>query len=378
MNRARVLAPLLALALTAAAETEIGGRIAALPSPVWLDGQSRTLARMKGDRKFTVLYLWTPNQAALADFSRIAGIAEKFGKDAAFVGIAVGTEERLKRFPGAVRLGFPINVDSRGAMLETAGVAAERLPLALVLNKENTLLWQGRSAALPGVLAQCLAGTFDLKEEIRKHRFSRAVNTAVREGKFADAADLLHGEWEKSPDSIELLEAQLALLVRKLNRMDDALKLVHEAQRKNPGRHRFFEAEYKLLNQPGREAGLPEFFTRVRKEFADQPGVLMAFAVAEMGRPVETLNPARVLELADAGWRSSGFKDRTERGMFAIEYAKIVHAVGRTDLAKQLAQTAYSCFAGDAKRQDGAKQALLYYGKLLVAAPRIQVPDLQK
>ena len=370
-------ATLAALTLTAAARVEIGGRVENLPSPKWLDGGKRDLAALSAGKKFTVIYLWTIAQGSLTDFPRIAAVVERYGSEVAFVGVGVGPEERVRAFPGAGRLGFPINVDPEGAALTEFGVAARTLPAALVLDGQRKLLWLGRSAGLPGTLDRCLAGKFDLQEEIRKDKFAKAVGEAVQAQEFERALKLLREEWEKDPASLELLNAQVALLTRKLKKPDEAFALVHAAQKKNPGKHRFFEAEYKLLASPDQDKKLPEFFARVRKEFADQPAVLMAFAAAEMGRPPEDLNLKTVLALADAGWRSKGFKNDTERGLFAIEYAKILHAVGRTDLAEKLAQKAYRSFKGDAKRQAGAKTAVLYYGKILIVAPEIKVPDLQ-
>lgn len=375
MKRALCMA-LAALTLTAAARVEIGGAVGELPSPKWLDGGTRNLATLTAGKKFAVIYLWTIGQTSLSDFPRIASVAERYGSDVAFVGVGIGAEERLRKFPGSERLGFPVNADPEGAALNEFGVTARMLPAALVLDGQRRLLWRGRSAGLPGTLDRCLAGKFDLKEEIRRDQFAAAVGEAIRAQDFERALKLLREEWEKDPASLELLNAQVALLTRKLKKTDEAFDLIHAAQKKNPGKHRFFEAEYKLLAPPEQEKRLPEFFARVRKEFADQPAVLMAFAAAEMGRPADDLNLKTVLALADAGWRSKGFQNDTERGMFAIEYAKILHAVGRTDLAEKLAQKAFRCFKGDEKRREGAKSAALYYSKMLVIAPEIKVPDL--
>lgn len=368
---------LAAVNILAAEKCDIGKKFTGIPSPEWLDGTARTLKDLRGGKKFTVLYIWQPGQAALADFPRISAAADKFKKDAAFAGIAVSSMERIKRFPGAVRLGFPVNVDSRGAIIKDV-VLPNKLPAALVLDSNDTLLWSGASAALPMILQECLAGKFDLKEEIRKNEFARAVNTAVKEQKFQQAFELLNAEWKKSCDSLELLNAQVVLLSRKLNRANDAFALLHEAQRKNPGDHRFFEAEYKLLGNPAFAQYLPAFFARIKKAFAGNPGVLMAFAMAEMGRPPETLDMQRVLSLAELGWRSQGFKKEVERGMFAIEYAKIAHTAGRTDIALRLCEIAAESFKSDAKRKTGAEKAAAYYRKLLKIAPLFKPVDLKK
>ena len=372
-----LLTVLTAWSVLAAPQCDIGGKLESLPSPKWLDGTVRTVKNIRGDKKFAVLYIWHPDQAALTDFPRITLVADKFKSQVAFAGIAVGSEERIKRFPGVSRLGFPVNIDSKNAIADLVVLPAKS-PVALIVDSNNTLLWSGATAALPLILKECLDGKFDLKEEMRKNEFSRAVNTAVKEQKFEQAYQLLNAEWKKSYDSLELLNAQIILLTRKLNRADDAFALLHEAQQKNPGKHQFFEAEYRLLGLPEFAKRVPDFFDRVKKDFSGQPAVLMAFAVAEMGRPPEALNMPLIISLLDLGWNSKGFKKDAERGLFAIEYAKIAHAAGRTDIALQLAQIAVKLLKDDPRRQAGAKQAETYYRKLQKIAPQFKPVDLKK
>lgn len=356
----------------------IGEKIKAFPSPVWLDGQNRAMTDFLKDKKVSVLYFWRADQHSLSDFSRIAGVAEKFRSQVSFAGIAPGSAEKLKRFPGAMRLGFPSNADENGEILEKWGLKSARLPQVWVVDSNGTLLWKGRSFQLPGVLNQCLDGKFDLQNAIRKERFSQAVNGAVKAGEFEKAASMLHQEWLKNTSSAELLEAQVALLTRRLKRPEDAFKLLQLAQQKNPGSIRFYELEYKLLADPAQSKHLPGFFQRVLKEFAGKPAILMAFAAAEMSRPAEQLNMGRVLLLADTGWRSHSFENPEARGRFALEYAKIVHAAGRLDLACQLAGMAYKLLKSDPKLQQGAKEAALYYNKMKLVSPAIKVENLQK
>lgn len=371
------LTVLAACSVLAAEKCDIGGKLHSLPSPEWMDGTFRKVADIRGNKKFAVLYIWRPDQAALTDFPRITAVTEKFRKQVAFAGIAIAGKERIKRFPGALRLGFPINADNKNAIADAVALPSKS-PVALVLDSQNTLLWSGATAALPMILQECLDGKFDLKEEIRKNQFTNAVNKAVREQKFAEAYQLLNGEWKKTCDSLELLNAQVLLLTRKLNRADDAFALLHEAQRKNPGKHLFFEAEYRLLGHPAHAKRVPDFFVRVKQSFRDQPGVLMAFAMAEMGRPAESLDLPLVLSLVEMGWRSKGFAKDTSRGLYALEYAKIAHTCGRVDIAAKLADIAVKLLKSDSKRQAGAKRAQAYYRKIQEIAPRFKPVDLKK
>lgn len=368
----------MAAVFSVSAKMNIGEKVSSFPSPVWLDGKNRAMTDFLKSKNVSVLYFWQADQHSLSDFPRISVIAEKFREKVGFAGIARGSAEKLKRFPGSMRLGFPVNADEKDVVRETWGVKNSALPQVWVVDRNGTLLWRGRTFQLSGVLNNCLDDKFNLQEEIRKDRFTQAVNAAVKGGEFEKALGLLHQEWLKNPAGLELLEAQVALLIRRLKRPEDAFKLLHQAQQKNPGAPRFFELEYKLLADPAHKARLTDFFQRVMREFTGNPGLLMAYAVAEMGRPAEHLDMKRVLTLAGAGWHSQSFRNNVEKGKIALEYAKIVYAVGRIDLACLLAGEAYKLFEGDAKLQQGAKDAVLYYGKMKVAAMSLKASDLQK
>ncbi len=361
----------------AAAKIAIGSKINGIPSPNYLDGQTRNFKKLL-DKKYCVIYLWKPNQAALGDFARIAGVFDKFKTDVNFVGIGSGNADILKKFPGAVRLGFPMNSDPKGAALETWGLADAILPLCLLLDKNGTLLWRGKTPALPGQLKKCLSGKFNLVEEIRLDKFSSAVNAEVKAGRFDEAYKLLYKEWSsKKEGTPELVAPMISLLTKKLNRYDDAFKLLHEAQKKSSRTLRWYEMEYRMLGEKRFASKEKEFFDRVRKVFANSPGVLMAFAIAETKRPLAELDMKNVLSLLETGWCSNGFKTDQERGFFAIEYAKVFSSIGRNDLAMQMARTAYKYLKDDKKHGEGIKQAVIYYNRMLQLAPAVKIPDLK-
>ena len=360
-----------------AAKIEIGAKISTIPSPVFLDGKTRNFKEFLG-KKYCVVYLWKPNQAALGDFARISGVFEKFKKDADFVGIGFANADILKKFPGAVRLGFPMNSDHKSAALEAWGLVDAALPMCLLLDKNGTLLWRGKSAALPAQLNRCLSGKFNLIEEIRLDKFSTAVNAEVKAGRFDAAYKLLYAEWSSQKNGVpELIPPMISLLTKKLNRSEEAFKLLHEAQNKNPGNLRWYEMEYRMLGDKKFASREAEFFARVKKVFAEKPGVLMAFAIAESKGPLAELDMKNVLSLLETGWRSTGFKSEQERGFFAIEYAKIFSSIGRNDLAMQMAKIAYKYLQNDKKHGDGVKQAVLHYSKMLQLAPAVKIPDLK-
>ena len=254
-----------------AVKIAIGTKISGIPSPVFLDGKTRNFKEFL-DKKYCVIYLWKPNQAALGDFARIAGVCDRFKNDVDFVGIGIGNAGVLKKFPGAIRLGFPVNADHKGAVLENWGLGEAVLPLSLVLDKNGTLLWRGRTPALAGQLQKCLSGKFNLLEEIRLDKFSGAVNAEVKAGNFDAAYKLLYQEWNSKKEGVpELVAPMISLLTKKLNRYEEAFKLLHEAQKKAPGYLRWYEMEYRMLADKQFAAKEKEFFSRVKSVFANSP-----------------------------------------------------------------------------------------------------------
>ena len=67
---------LLAFGITAVYAVGVGEKLGGFSSPEWLDGKTRTLKEVTADKKFTVLYLWQPDQNSLLDFPRIAAASE--------------------------------------------------------------------------------------------------------------------------------------------------------------------------------------------------------------------------------------------------------------------------------------------------------------
>ena len=64
-----------------------------LPSPVWLDGKMYRLSEYK-NKKIAVLFLWSPDQRALAEFQNMNRIAKQYTDDqTVFLGIGNANAE---------------------------------------------------------------------------------------------------------------------------------------------------------------------------------------------------------------------------------------------------------------------------------------------
>lgn len=370
-------AMLLLMLRISAADTVLktGSRLPQLPSPLFLDGSNRTLDEFLG-KKFVVLFLWERSPATLNEFSHLVNLRNNLKERAEFVGVGIGDHNMLKNFPGAIRLGFPVNSD-KGTIKSLLCRPGDPMPLTVLLDKNGTILWRGKLRQLPAMLKMCEEGKFDLKEQIRNEVFADTVNDAIRKNELDKALVLLRKEYQDHPEKFELLRVQFSIL-KKLNRRKDALQLLHEAQVKHPNDYRLFEMEYVYLGETGDDAGLKDFFTRLKKQFAKRPEVIIAFAVAESKLSPEKIDPATVIDLAGAGWKDELFVKPGAKASYALEYAMILHIFGRNDLALQLAEIACEDAAKLPKLLEKARTARTYYRKINDISAGIKVPDLKK
>ena len=352
-----------------------GTKVTALPSPLFVDGKTRMLGDFFG-KKFVVLYIFEMDKAALDEFYKVHDVVRRNRDTADFVGIGIGSVAQLKKFPGVLKLGFPVNAD-RGEVRKLFLRDREKLPLSVVLDKNGTLLWRGSLKALPKILKECGSGKFDLKERIRVEVFSDAVNDAISKEKFDLALSMLREEFKVHPEKMDLIRTQLAVL-KKLNRIDEAFALLHDAEKMRPGSFRLFEMEYMLIGECKKMDKLPEFFARLKKNFSGNPGVLLGFALSECSLPPEELELKYVLDLVETGWRSQAFGSAEAKGMYALDYAKILHSVGRNDLAAIMARKALMLLEKNESGRKKASSALTYYTKMMQIAPSVKLPDLKK
>ena len=353
-----------------------GSQIRQLPVNTALDGSQVQLEKYLG-KKFVVLYIWTMNQASLNEFYPLSNSLPQLRKDAEFISIGIGEAEQLKRFPGTIKLGIPVVADTRQAAVKMFARSGDTLPLCVLLDKNGTILWRGKFQLLGKVIKECVSGKFNLAAEIEVEEFRNAVSAAVRKGDFEKALQLVSGEHEKHPRQFNLLNARIALL-KKLERQSEAFALLHKIQSEQPQNYRLFELEYALLGETDDPEKLNEFFARVKKNFAGKPQILMAFAQAECKLPPEKIDLAVILDLAETGWRSQAFSGKISRGEYALDYAGILHSLGRNELASILAKEACENLKEDKKRHAKALQALTYYTKIAKIAPTIKLPDLKK
>ena len=342
-----------------------------LPSPVWLDGKMYRLSEYK-NKKIAVLFLWSPDQRALAEFQNMNRIAKQYTDDqTVFLGIGNANAETLKKFPGVAQLPFPVSADHNRAAAQLFLRSFDRLPLAVVIGKDGRICWRGSIRQVPAVLKQIRSGKFDLAGRIRAEKFSLDVSNAIKAKKFDQANKLIYDEWLKHPANLELLSMYLLISGRHLKRFEDGFKVIALAHEKNPGNPGVGEQEFQLICSSGEFKRLPEFSKRMIAVHQTKPAVMIKFASMFSQLPVKEMQILQVHSFLSAGWRNGKFKDDTEKAHYAIDYAKLMHTFGRPDIACKLARFAEQKLKGRAK--SAAADALLYYQKIIADSKKLEL-----
>ena len=309
-----------------------GGLVPEL-SGAWCKGAPVRIAEQKG-RNVTVLYFWAVNQQSLEDMPRMGDLAREFAdKPVTFVGIGCDKVEKVTEFFRAKELPMPILIDDKLATLCRFLRSADRIPIAVVVDREGRLVWRGATPALRSVLPKVIDGKFDLKEHIRREEFANQVRAALAKNHYEDALKLIDGELKDHPTNVELVSLKASILTRGLRDLPGALKAVDAALERAPREIAFYELKMKLLHAMRDLPGLRKHYERLIEVFAAEPLLLARFADVEMQRPLRDNYPELYCRLFKAARASGGFKDDRERGTVELAHARMLFFCGRPELA---------------------------------------------
>lgn len=364
---ALVLSTLICTNLAAAANT--GEPAPNIPSPIWLDGKVHRIAEYK-NRKNTVIFLWNTDQRALAEFQLMNRIAKQPGNaDTAFLGVGNADLNTLKKFPGVAKLAFPVCADHNRATAKLYTRSFDRLPLAVVIGKDGRIYWRGSIRQVPAVLKLIRENKFDLAERIRTEKFTRDVSDAIKGKKLDEACKLIYAEWTRFPDNLELLSMYILLSGNHLKRYEDGFKLLNTAYQKNPDNPEIGIIEFKHICSSGQFNRLDEFSRRMITKFGTRPDIMTKFAANFVKLPAKEMPLKLINAFLSSGWRNGKFKKESDKAFYALNYAKLLHSFGRTDLACKLAIYAEQKLQG--KDKISAGEAVTYYKKILAESAKL-------
>ena len=187
----------------------------------------------------------------------------------------------------------------------------------------------------------------------------------VTKSDFKGALALLEKELDRpGTDPREIVALQVGIHFRRLNSAENAVKAIHRAQKKFPGRPEFYEMELKMLELGHLEKNVGEFYYRLTSIFKNQPRVLLKFVTFELNKPFDKMNPANVYTVARAAANAASYQSKREKGRAMLFYAQSLYCIGRVDLASSVVEKSLKHLKGE-KEYKQARDLAAYYRKLL-------------
>ena len=365
------------LLAAAAAPTGLGvqavatGELVPELAGAWSKGGPVRIAEQKG-KKVTVLYFWAVNQPSLEDMPRMGEVAKSFANQpVTFVGIGCDAVNKVAEFFRAKELPMPILVDDKLSNLCRFLRPTDRLPLAVIVDREGRLVWRGATPALPPILREVVDGKFDLKEHIRREAFAEKVRTALGKSHYEEALKLIDGELKNYPGNVELISLKANIWTRGLQKPREAVKAVEEGLKAAPREVALYELKIKLLRITRDYAALAKFYDDAIRVFADDPRPLLRFAEMEMQQPLRDNRPELYCKLFKAARASKGLKDDRERGIVELAHARMLFFCGRPELAFAGAKRA-ALLLKDTPRYDEARTMAEFYRRAANVAKQLR------
>ncbi len=337
---------------------------------MWVKGKETKLAALK-DKKYVVLFFWTISKQGTQNFADMAKLAKEYEKKVAFVGVGIDAVDSVRELPELKDLPFPVAADDKLTSVNLYMRERDRVPMAALIGKDGILLWRGLPEQLEAVLKEVLEGKFDLKGAIQRETFSNSVTDAMKIRDYSTVLKLLNSELVLYPENMELINLKVRVLGTLLGKPEDALAFLDEVVTRSPKNLALYELTFSVLKDGNRNKEKNAWFDRLLENFGDQPVVLLKFAQNEMQYPVEQLRLDNVFKLCHAAYNAPKFKDNTEKGLIADEYARILYYCGRPDKALEIAKEAMVLLQGT-PGFDRAKASVVYYNSVLTISKQIK------
>ena len=338
----------------------------------WLDNKTHSIAEFK-NKKTVVLFIWDLDNNGLAVIQAMNRLVKLFpAKDIACFGIANGDKMQVLKYPGVKQLPFPVCADAGKATAAKFLRSYDQLPLAVIIDKTGKVNWRGSVRQVPVAAKRVVEGKFDLNEQIAAEKFSTALKAAVQKKDFVAADKLVRAEWGRNPKNLDLLSMLLVINFRHLNKVDEAFKLIQQANKMMPKDAKLAELEIQLIvNSRQSKKYLDEFSKRTIANFGDNPDVMKKMAARTAELKAEDIDLLHVHRFMQAAWRNGKFANIDAKTNFALEYARMLHNFCRPDLSYKLALWAKQNCSTAA--QPGAAAAATYYKKIMQSSTKMEL-----
>ena len=319
----------------------LGSPAKALDVKNWVTGSPVTLAEYK-DKKCVVIFFWSIDNESIMAFQPLAELCKKVdSKQVAWIGIAVGDEQKIKEFKLTRMLPFPVAADKGTA----AAYLPEKVkyPACAVISKDGRLAWRGTVRNMPLVLKRMLAGKLDIDEIARKEDFNIKLGKAVKEKNTAVALSLVESE-QKKKFSQEMVSLHLQLLLEAKD-TNGAIAMLDKVIAEHPeciGPHLLRQMLYRsyFKNEAKARSYADDTIERLKK----YPAVLVEFVQNEMKLPAGQGDPDLIYNAAVVLKEAASKLKGREKAVALIIYAQAMNICGFNDRAAAAAAEAEEAF----------------------------------
>lgn len=352
----------------------IGGPAPDFTKGIWVKNNKTSVAAAVKARKMTAVLFWKAEHAsalAMQSFSRY--VHQSRNNNVTFAAVAEGKAQNILKFPLITQLGtIPLLIDDGGENCKRFLRAENRLPMAILIGKDGKLLWRGNPARLPFMINAVEKGKYDPKKVTGDDDFNANFTGMIVKSDFKGALALLDKELTRpGVNPREIVSLQVGIHYRRLNSPENAVKAIHNAQKKFPRDPGFYEMELKMLELAHLEKNMNEFYFRLTSIFKNEPRVLLKFVTAELNRPFGQMNPANIYTVARAAANAGKYANKREKGRAMLYYAQSLYCLGRVDLALKVAEESIKFLKGE-KEYKQAQEITSFYRKLVHFAPMIK------
>ncbi len=335
------------------------------PEPVlreWIKGKPFTVAEFKGKLP-VVLFFWTISENGSKPFSQVTAIAGKHLGKAAFLAIGCDSPNAMKKFFRLPQLGMPVAADKQLKTLHNYMRPNDKLPLCAVIDKKGKLVWRGTAAQLDAVLTEVLADRYDLGKALRREKLTGDINEALKLRDYDRALKAIDLALVEYPDNKELIAIKVKLLTTYKRDFAGVEKFLEERAKVFPDNPLFCDLALQTMRQIGDSKRVAKWTKFALDNFHNNPRFLLKIANIELQQPVDRADIRTAWQLADTAWRNAGKLPAKDKGMIALEYARVLNHCGRPDKSVALAEEAVKLLKGRSKA--GALAYLKYYQEIV-------------
>ncbi|MBO5307732.1 MAG: redoxin domain-containing protein [Lentisphaeria bacterium] len=328
----------------------------------WIKGKPFTIAEFKGKLP-VVLFFWTVSENGSKNFSQVTKIAGKHLGKAVFLAIGCDSPNAMKKFFRLPQLGMPAAADKQLKTLHNYMRPNDKLPLCAVIDRKGKLVWRGTVKQLDAVLTEVINDRYDLGKALRREKLSNDINDALKLRNYDRALKAIDLALVEYPDNRELVSVKVKLLTTYKQDFAGAEKFLEERAKVFPENPLFCELAIQIMRQLGNLKKVDKWTKFAIEKFYNQPRTLLKLANAELQQAVDRTNIRNAWLLADTAWRNAGKLPAQEKGMVALEYARVLNHCGRPDKSVNLTQEAINLLKGRSKA--GAEAYLKYYQEIV-------------